>query len=130
MLDASRVEEAIESSKRMMTTATPENVHSERMVSYRVILNDNNISFLIDLVSDILLLYKNVKIISKLILTLSGCKRLFIFYLTIITFTIGIFYSVMSSIIFNKNPVSSILEKRFSIWLFRFSKKEILILGY
>ncbi|CAG8462104.1 4245_t:CDS:10 [Rhizophagus irregularis] len=31
MLDASRVEEAIESSKRMMTTATPENVHSERM---------------------------------------------------------------------------------------------------
>ncbi|GBB97017.1 hypothetical protein RclHR1_00290015 [Rhizophagus clarus] len=31
MLDASRVEEAIELSKRMMTTATPENVHSERM---------------------------------------------------------------------------------------------------
>lgn len=37
MLDASRVEEAIELSKRMMATATPENVHCERMVSYRII---------------------------------------------------------------------------------------------
>ncbi|RIA94527.1 vacuolar sorting protein 39 domain 2-domain-containing protein [Glomus cerebriforme] len=31
MLDASRVEEAIELSKQMITTATPENIHSERM---------------------------------------------------------------------------------------------------
>jgi hypothetical protein len=43
MLDAFRtsriehIEEAIELSKQMITAATPENVHSERMASYRVI---------------------------------------------------------------------------------------------
>ena len=37
MLDASRVEEAIEMSKQMITTVTPENVHSERMASHHVI---------------------------------------------------------------------------------------------
>jgi hypothetical protein len=37
MLDVARIDEAIELSKKMITTATPENIHSERMASYRAV---------------------------------------------------------------------------------------------